>query len=300
MTVHAEARHAAPAVPGTLRALIALTKPRVTWLVSLSAAAGLWMAPDRLPAWRASIVFLAITALVGSANALNCYLERDVDARMRRTRSRPLPAGVLSPRLAHAFGVVLGALALALLWIAANPLTAALGLLALAGYVGVYTPMKRRSPWALLVGAVPGALPPTMGWTAASGSLDAGALLLFALLFLWQIPHFASIALLQQEDYARANLRVWPVAYGARATWRLALVGALGMLPLALGFWTAGLGGPLAAALSSMLAGWVAWRALYGLRQSARQPARPLALQLLKSTLLQLPMVLLALAALRG
>ncbi len=297
MDVHVEAHRSTPSIAGTLHALLTLTKPRVTWLVSLSAAAGLWLAPHRLPWPRALLVFLSITALVGSANALNCYLERDVDARMRRTRSRPLPAGELSAPLAHAFGVVLGAMALALLWATSNLLTAALGLVALVGYVGVYTPMKRRSPWALLVGAVPGALPPTMGWTAASGSLDAGALLLFAMLFLWQVPHFAAIALLQQEDYARAGLRVWPVVHGDRATWKLALVGALGMIPIALGFWLAGLGGPLVAVLGGGLAAWVARRALLGLR-AAPGNLRSTALGLLKSTLVQLPAMLLMLAAL--
>ena len=285
----------------TARALLALTKPRVTWLVSFSAIVGLWLAPASMAPVRAAIVFLAITGLVGSANALNCVLERDVDALMRRTARRPLPAGLLSPAVARLFGVALGAFSLALLWVASNALTALLGLVALVGYVAVYTPMKRRSPWALLVGAVPGALPPLMGWTAATGRLDPAGLALFGLLFLWQVPHFAAIALLQRDDYARAGLRVWPVVYGERATWRLALVGALGMAPLAVGMWLLGVASPGYALVGAALTGWVAWRALGGLRQGSEVPAeqeRRAALRLLKSTLVQLPALLAALVLL--
>ena len=283
------------------RALLALTKPRVTWLVSFSAVVGLWLAPVAMGLVRALVVFLAITGLVGSANALNCVLERDVDALMRRTAGRPLPAGLLSPAVARLFGVALGAFSLALVWAASNTLTALLGLAALVGYVAVYTPMKRRSPWALLVGAVPGALPPLMGWTAATGRLDPAGLALFGLLFLWQVPHFAAIALLQRDDYARAGLRVWPVVYGERATWQLALVGALGMVPLAVGMWLLGIASPGYALVGAALTGWVAWRALEGLRHSpATSPERQrtAALRLLKGTLVQLPALLAALALL--
>ncbi len=285
----------------TARALLALTKPRVTWLVSFSAVVGLWLAPVAMGPVRALVVFLAITGLVGSANALNCVLERDVDALMRRTAGRPLPAGLLSPTAARLFGVALGAFSLALVWAASNTLTALLGLAARVGYVAVYTPMKRRSPWALLVGAVPGALPPLMGWTAATGRLDPAGLALFGLLFLWQVPHFAAIALLQRDDYARAGLRVWPVVYGERATWQLALVGALGMVPLAVGMWLLGVASAGYALVGAALTGWVAWRALEGLRQTPAASAerrRTAALRLLKGTLVQLPALLAALALL--
>ncbi len=285
----------------TAGALLALTKPRVTWLVSFSALVGLWLAPVAMTPLRAAVVFLAITGLVGSANALNCVLERDVDARMRRTARRPLPAGLVSPAVARLFGVGLGAFSLALTWAASNPLTASLGLAALVGYVAVYTPMKRRSPWALLVGAVPGALPPLMGWTAATGRLDPAGLALFGLLFLWQVPHFAAIALLQRNDYAQAGLRVWPLVYGERATWQLALVAALGMAPLAVGMWLLGIASPGYALVGAVLTGWVAWRSLDGLRQGPDAPAeqaRRAALRLLKSTLVQLPALLGALVLL--
>ena len=158
--------------------------------------------------------------MVGAANALNCWLERDVDARMRRTRDRPLPAGRVEPFVALALGLAVPAFALPVLALVANPLTALLAFVALVVYVVVYTPMKQRSTLALFVGAVPGAIPPLMGWTAVTGRLDPGGLALFALLFAWQLPHFLAISIYLAEDYARGGLRVFALVHGERATRR--------------------------------------------------------------------------------
>jgi protoheme IX farnesyltransferase len=138
------------------------------------------------------------------------YLERDTDALMSRTMRRPLPARKMDPRSALRFGLLLGAVSLPLLSLAVGPLPGLLAAIALVSYVLLYTPMKRRSPASLLVGAVAGALPPLIGWTAATGTLDLPGLLLFAVLFLWQVPHFLAIALFRRDDYARAGLRVLP------------------------------------------------------------------------------------------
>src|SRR5689334_25427819 len=152
------------------------------------------------------------TALVaGGAAVLNQLYERDTDALMRRTRMRPLPAGRVIPADAGIFGSVLSAAGLALLAARTNWLAAALALATLVVYLAVYTPMKRRTPAATLVGAVPGALPALIGWTAAHGSVSAGGLSLFAIVFLWQIPHFMAIAWLYREDYGNAGFPMLPV-----------------------------------------------------------------------------------------
>lgn len=202
--------------PRTLADLVSLTKPRVNVLVIATALGGLLLAPVHPDLLSAAIFLLATATIVGSANTLNCWVERDSDRLMARTRDRPLPAGRLSSSAALIFGLVLGAASLPVLAVVANPLTAFLGGIALVSYVCVYTPMKRRSPNAIYVGAVPGAMPPLMGWTAATGTIDAGGLSLFAILFLWQVPHFLAIATYREREYHRAGLRALPVVKGGR------------------------------------------------------------------------------------
>jgi heme o synthase len=225
---------------GLTRDLIALTKPRITLNVLVTGAAGAWLAPGHVAA-RTLVMSLAGTALVvGSANALNMWWERDVDALMARTRSRPLPAGRMSPDVALAFGLALAFVGAPMLFLV-NAMTGLLGLVALTSYVAIYTPLKRHSHYALLVGAVPGAMPPLLGWTTATGKVGLGGLLLFAVLFLWQVPHFAAITIFRAQDYARAGLQVVSVQRGesgARRTiavWTVLLVGAsLLFVPLGL------------------------------------------------------------------
>jgi len=196
--------------------LVALTKPRITAMVLLTEAAGLWLAPGHVGA-RTLWLSLAGTALiVGAANALNMWWEHDVDARMTRTRNRPLPAGRLSPDVALGFGLALAILSAPMLFVV-NLATGLLGVIALVSYVAVYTPLKRHTHLALLVGAVPGAMPPLMGWSTATGSVGLGGMLLFGVLFLWQIPHFAAISIFRAEDYGRAGLQVVSVQHGERA-----------------------------------------------------------------------------------
>ncbi len=214
--------------------LFLLSKPRLSGLVMLTSAGGMWLAPGRIGPARAILAVLATAAVVGAANALNCYLEREIDGRMRRTRDRPLPAGRIDPFVALALGLMVPAFALPVLAFTANGLTAFLALLALAIYVLVYTPMKQRSTLALFVGAVPGAIPPLMGWTAVTGRIDAGGLALFGLLFFWQLPHFLAISLYLREDYARGGLKVFAVVHGERATRRWIAVSSALLLPASL------------------------------------------------------------------
>ena len=162
---------------------------------------------------------VAGTALVvGSANALNMYIERVTDGLMARTRNRPLPTGRLPAGLALGFGLALGAVSVPLLAFAVNAITGLLAAFALLSYVLVYTPLKRRTTASLLIGAVPGAIPPLLGWTAVTGRVEWPGVLLFAIMFLWQVPHFLAIATFRRDDYARAGLKVLPVERGDRVT----------------------------------------------------------------------------------
>lgn len=202
--------------------LIVLLKPRVTALVIATTAGGLWLAPGTPSLFLIFAALLGTVLLVGAANALNMYLERDSDALMARTRNRPLPAKRMSPEIALGVGLLLAVVAIALLSLEVNVLTGILGVIAFVSYVLFYTPLKQKSHAALLIGAVPGAMPPLMGWTAATGTLhfpqDFPGLVLFAILFLWQIPHFLAIALFRKDDYEKAGIRIMPLEKGEEAT----------------------------------------------------------------------------------
>jgi protoheme IX farnesyltransferase len=225
--------------------LIALTKPRVTGLVMATAAVGLELAPGRIAVPRALSMLLTTALLVGAANALNCWLERDSDAFMRRTRERPLPARRLDPQIGFVFGAVLGVASLPLLAVVVNPLTGLLGAVALFSYVWLYTPLKFKSPHAMIVGAVPGALPPLMGWTAVTGTFGAGGLALFAIVFVWQMPHVIGLSIYRRSEYAAAGIRVLPLVHGTRVSQYHAIGWALLMLPVSLLPAWLGLGGTL-------------------------------------------------------
>ncbi len=228
------------AAPGLVTDLLSLAKPRLTALVLVTTAGGYSLAPGRSGLWPMLQVVFATAMLVGSANSLNCWMERDVDRRMRRTRNRPLPAGRLRPAAAVIQAALLASLGVPLLWFSANgPLAAVLGLLAIVLYAGVYTPLKRRSSLATVVGAIPGALPPLIGWTAATGRIELPGLVLFGILFLWQIPHFLALSVMLAEEYAEAGLRVLPIdpaAFGrgeAFTRWNVVLW-TLALLPVSL------------------------------------------------------------------
>lgn len=226
--------------PGLIRDLVALTKPRITATVLLTTAGGLGLAPGSL-AWEKQLWTLVGTGVVVSAaSVLNNYLERDSDARMRRTCKRPLAAGRVAPQTALYFGLALASIAIPLLTFLVHPLPGLLAFIAFVSYVWLYTPMKRMSSDALLVGAVPGAMPPLIGWTAVTGEIDLAGLVLFSILFVWQLPHFLAIALYSQEDYARGGLMVHPVVHGERSSRRWAVVWsaaqlAVSLLPVPLG-----------------------------------------------------------------
>ncbi len=196
--------------------LVALVKPRIMVMALLTAAGAMSLAPGDVPLGRALWLIAGTALIVGSANTLNMWLERDIDCLMARTKNRPLPQHRLEARTALVFGAVQGALSLPALAMV-NLVTAGLGLVALLMYVGVYTPMKQRSHWATWVGAVPGALPALMGWTAATGHIDVSGLAVFGVLFFWQIPHFHAIAMYRQRDYDAAGLKTLPGTHGVVA-----------------------------------------------------------------------------------
>jgi protoheme IX farnesyltransferase len=195
-----------------LAAYLDLTKPRITFLVVLSAMAGFALGSPSSLDWRGLIhTAFGIALLSSGIGALNQYLERRLDALMLRTKGRPLPMGKLAPNHALWFGIAISVIAeLHLAWFV-NAMTAIFGLVALTSYLFLYTPLKTRTHWCTFVGAFPGALPPLLGWTAARNELGIEALILFGILFLWQFPHFHAIAMMYRQDYARAGIRMLPV-----------------------------------------------------------------------------------------
>ena len=209
---------ARPRIGAVVRDFVALAKPRITTIVVLTTAGGLFLAPVRPSAQTTLSALIGVALIVAGANALNMVLERDVDRHMARTRNRPLPKGRLTMRQALIFGIVASVVAVPILALGVNALTALLAVLANVIYVLAYTPLKQRSHLALEVGAIPGAIPPLLGWTAATNRIDGGGLVLFAILFFWQLPHFHAIALFRREDYARAGLLVLPNTRGEDAT----------------------------------------------------------------------------------
>ena len=222
--------------PSHLSRYLSLTKPRITVMVTLSALAGFGVGSTTPVDWgRVALFALGIALLSSGIGALNQYWERNLDGLMNRTKVRPLPRGLITPGRALAFGVTLTILAeLYLAWLI-NPLTAGWGLVAVGSYLFVYTPLKTRTPWCTFIGAIPGALPPLLGWTAARNALGPEALVLFGILFLWQFPHFHAIATMYREDYARAGIRMLPVVDpGGRSTARQIVFYALLLLPVSL------------------------------------------------------------------
>ena len=213
-----------------------LTKPRITFLIVLTAAAGFALAArGRIDYLRMVSAMIGIGLLSSGIATVNQYMERDLDALMRRTANRPLPSGKLLPWEALVFGVGLTVLAELYLAVLVNPLTALLGLTVIAGYLFAYTPLKTKTSLSTLVGAFPGAMPPLIGWAAARGELSLEAWVLFAILFLWQFPHFLAIAWMYREDYARAGILMLPVVEpDGRITGQQIVVYTLMLLPVSL------------------------------------------------------------------
>lgn len=226
----------APGAKARVAAYIELTKPRITFLIVLTAAAGFCLGS------RGAVNYLTFThamfgiALLSSGIAtLNQFMERDLDGLMRRTEARPLPSGRLLPFEALWFGITLTLAAELYLALSVNLLTAILGLTVIAGYLFLYTPLKTRTSLSTAVGAFPGAMPPLIGWAAARGEVDVAAWVLFAILFLWQFPHFLAIAWMYREDYGRAGIRMLPVVEpDGRVTGQQIILYALMLLPVSL------------------------------------------------------------------
>jgi protoheme IX farnesyltransferase len=218
-----------------MKAYLALTKPRITWLILMSTGIGFFFGA-RDWGWLVLLWTLVGTGLLASGTAtLNQWWEREADARMRRTRHRPLPSGEITPGRAFAWGLALSLAGFGVLAFGANLLAALLGLFTLLTYLLAYTPLKRRSPHSTTVGAIPGAMPPMIGYAAAHGALTAEAWILYAILFLWQFPHFYSIAWLYRDDYAAAGIKMKPVVEpGPEATARLIVWTCLLLIPVSL------------------------------------------------------------------
>jgi protoheme IX farnesyltransferase len=197
--------------------LVALVKPRIMVMALLTAAGAMSLAPGTVTAGRALLLLLGTGLIVGAANTLNMWLERDVDCLMSRTKQRPLPQHRLDANTALVFGAIQGALSVPVLAMT-GIIPAALGLVALLLYVGVYTPMKQRSHWATWIGAIPGAMPALIGWTAATGRIDLPGLAVFGVLFFWQIPHTHAIAIYRQRDYDAAGMKTLPGTHGLAIT----------------------------------------------------------------------------------
>jgi len=219
-----------------LSAYVELTKPRITFLIVLTSAAGFCLGS------RGAVNYLlfanamiSIGLLSSGIATLNQFIERDLDGLMRRTASRPLPTGRLAPLEAMWLGVLLTAGAETYLALFVNGLSAVLGLTVIAGYLFLYTPLKTRSTLSTAVGAFPGAMPPLIGWTAARGEIDVAAWVLFAILFLWQFPHFLAIAWMYREDYGRAGIRMLPVVEPeGRVTGQQIIAYSLMLVPVSL------------------------------------------------------------------
>ncbi len=201
-----------PIVRSRLADYLVLVKARLSLMVLFTVAVGFILGAGGTPDWLLLVHTLVGTGLVAAgASALNQLLERDADALMERTQDRPVPAGRIDRSEALRFGVLTSVAGFLYLAILVNPLTSFLAVVTLASYLFAYTPLKRVTAWNTLVGAIPGALPPVMGWAAATGGIDAGAASLFLIVFLWQFPHFWAIAWLYREDYARAGMKMVPI-----------------------------------------------------------------------------------------
>jgi protoheme IX farnesyltransferase len=228
-----------------MREYIELTKPRITWLILMSTGIGYFFGLPGAASWLQflkAIPLLSLlhtvigTGLIASGTAaLNQWYEREADRHMRRTAERPLPSGKLSAPRALAFGIALSIAGFVELWLGVNLLSAAIGAFTLASYLFLYTPMKQRTWWSTTVGAIPGAMPPMIGYAAAAGVITRESWVLFAILFLWQFPHFYSIAWMYREDYARAGIKMLPVVEpDGRSTARQIVLYGVALIPVSL------------------------------------------------------------------
>lgn len=275
---------------------LALTKPRITLLVVLTTLVGYWEGRTDGTDLGLLVNTLVGTGLVAAAaSALNQYAEWRADATMRRTSRRPLPAGRLEPHVAFGFGLVLWTLGAAWLRLTVNPLSSALAMITAASYLLAYTPLKRVTSLATVVGAVPGAIPPMIGWAAARNGLGTGAWVLFLIVFLWQMPHFLAIAALFKRDYAAAGFQMLPVVEpGGASTGRQAVLYALALIPVSLMPAFLGMAGRLYFAGTLLLGALFLASAVHFMLRPG-EPAR--ARRLFRLSLVYLPVVMVLLVA---
>jgi protoheme IX farnesyltransferase len=253
--------------------LIALVKPRIMVMALLTAAGAVSLAPGTASTTTLLWLLAGTALIVGAANTLNMFLERDIDCLMSRTKQRPLPQGRLAASTALWFGAIQGVLALPALAMV-NVVTAALGLLALILYVGVYTPMKQRSHLATWVGAVPGAMPALMGWTAATGRVELPGLAVFGVLFFWQVPHFHAIAMYRLRDYDAAGLKTLPGTHGIAAARRAIALYLVVQVAVSLALVPLGVTGSLYLATAAVLGAGVLVQGFGGVRRGDAKWAR--------------------------
>lgn len=249
--------------------LLALTKPRVVSLLLLTAVAPMFATGLGLPSARAVLAVLVGGFLMaGGANAVNMWFDRDIDDLMSRTRLRPIPAGRVQPTDALAFGLALAAVAFAILWGFTNLLAAVLALAGFLFYVLVYTIwLKRSSPQNIVIGGAAGAIPPLVGWAAATGGLDLVAVYLFVIIFFWTPPHFWALALIKEREYARARVPMLPVVEGERATKQQMLLYTLVLIPLTITPALFGAFGPVYVAAALLLGARLLWYCVQLLRE---------------------------------
>jgi protoheme IX farnesyltransferase len=265
------------ALRARLRDYLELTKPNIVGLILVTVAAGYYLgAGDTFDLLILTHTLVGTALIAGASNALNQILEREIDARMRRTQRRPLPSGRLRVAESAVAAWVAGAAGVLYLAAFTNLVVVLLAIATLASYVFVYTPLKRITSLCTIVGAVPGALPVLGGWAAARAGLDLRAWVLFTIVFLWQIPHFLALAWLFREDYARAGLRMLSVTAGAGATFRQALGFAVALLPVSLAPAVLGMAGPAYLAGAAALALWQIWATVRVARDHAPVNARRL------------------------
>jgi len=248
-----------PALPAEWRDFLALTKPRVMTLVVFTALCGLLAAPVHINPVLGFTAILCIAVGAGASGALNMWYEADLDAHMKRTRNRPLPAGRMDRQSALHFGVALGVGSVVLMGLAVNLLAAAILAVSILFYVLVYTVwLKRRTPQNIVIGGAAGAFPPLIGWAAATGRIELLPVLLFLLIFLWTPPHFWALSLFVRTDYAAAGVPMLPVVAGIQATRRQVLIYTLPMAAAAVAPWPLGLTGAIYGLTASLLTAWFA------------------------------------------
>lgn len=276
-------------ISARIGAFFELTKPRIAFMLVLTSAAGFYLGASRgFDIWLFLNSMTAITLLAFGVATLNQYIERDIDAKMVRTEKRPLPTGRISAKEALTFGILLCVIAEILLFFAVNPLTAGLGLIVIVGYVFLYTPLKTRTTLSTAIGALPGAMPPLMGWTSSANEITLTAWFLFTMLFLWQFPHFLAIAWMYKEQYAKAGIKMLPVVEkDGKITAQQIVIFTVMLLPISLAPFFLGVSGPIYLIGAIILGLWFLVTSIQTARAKSVEKAR----RLLLVSVLYLPVI---------